>query len=187
MAIREIITLESHPEMLMQESERVPNQMFGSDLLKGYIVDLFDTMMSSLASAIAAIQIGIPYRIIAYGGKASVNFPDFAPEPRALINPMYTIIEDGLVVSAYEHCLSLPGRRGHTSRANKIAVTAQDEEGATLAFEAEGLLSLLLQHEIDHTQGKLFKECADEFGKISEFESKYGKNHHKHFQIIALP
>ncbi|MCP4475823.1 MAG: peptide deformylase [Gammaproteobacteria bacterium] len=186
MAIREIITLESHPDILMQESKRVPSEMFGSELLKSYITDLFDTMMASSAGGIAAIQVGVPCQIVVYGGKPSRNFPDFNLKPCTLINPAFTIINDGLAISTYEHCLSLPGRRGHTARANKIAVTAQDEEGAPVAFEAEGLLSLLLQHEIDHTHGKLFKDCCDEFGEISEFENKYGKNHHKSFKIIEL-
>ncbi|MEM9242833.1 MAG: peptide deformylase [Pseudomonadota bacterium] len=186
MAKKDIHTLDNNPDILTHEAKNVPDDMFNTPLLKNYVTDLFDTMASTMAGSISAVKIGIPYKIVAYGGKASVNFPEFHPEPKVLINADYEILNDGLGVSVYEHCTSLPGKRGHTVRANKINVTAQDIDGSPINFIAEGLLSVLLQHTIDHTYGKLFKDCADEFGDIAEFERKYGKSHHKQFSIVEL-
>jgi peptide deformylase len=74
---------------------------------------------------------------------------------QVLINPRI-ISSEGTVISEEEGCLSVPDFREDVKRASLILVEGLDREGKPLRIEAEGLLSLVLQHEIDHLNGKLF-------------------------------
>jgi peptide deformylase len=72
-----------------------------------------------------------------------------------LVNPR--IIEaEGQIVSENEGCLSVPDYRSDVKRAERVFVEGYDREGKPKRIEAEGLLSILLQHEIDHLEGRLF-------------------------------
>ena len=137
-------------------------------------------MNATKATGIAAPQIGIDKQIIAFGGKPSLNFPDFSVPFTVLINPTYAPIDDSKVI-VWEHCLSLPGKRGHTVRHARITYTGHDITGKEIKSEASGILAVLLQHEIDHTRGKLFPSFVpdpQEYGDISHFEETRGPDHH---------
>ena len=75
-------------------------------------------------------------------------------EPRVFINPEITR-KDGSTTSE-EGCLSVPGNYAKVERAEEITVKALNEEGEAFELDAEGLLAICIQHELDHLKGKLF-------------------------------
>ncbi len=115
------------------------------------IENMADTMYSAPGVGLAAIQAGIDKSIIIYD-------PDADSEKRgyqALINPK-VISTSGETVSENEGCLSVPDFRSDVPRAEKVVVEGLDREGKAVRIEADGLLSVILQHEIDHLNGILF-------------------------------
>jgi peptide deformylase len=72
-----------------------------------------------------------------------------------LINPKI-IAKDGQIISENEGCLSVPDYRADVPRAARILVEGVDRDGKPLRFDAEGMLAIVLQHEIDHLNGTLF-------------------------------
>ncbi|MCH9666181.1 MAG: peptide deformylase [Gammaproteobacteria bacterium] len=109
------------------------------------IDDMFETMADAEGIGLAAIQIGVPLRIAVIKTE----------EPIVLINPEITVLED-LMLTEEEGCLSLPGIRANISRPARIKVNAKDKQGNNFKLKADGLLSVCIQHEIDHMDGKLF-------------------------------
>jgi peptide deformylase len=114
--------------------------------LRRLIGDMVETMYHQIGIGLAAPQVGIPYRLLVMDdGKGGA---------RALINPIITG-RGGSVVDE-EGCLSLPGIFGDVERSKWISVQATDEDGKPIDFEAQGLLSRVIQHEMDHLDGVLF-------------------------------
>lgn len=123
--------------------------------IDGKVQDLIEAMAVTMYKApgigLAAIQVGHNKSLLVY---------DIAPKDEerslhVLINPKI-ISTEGTIISEDEGCLSVPDFRADVKRAAKILVEAYDREGKPLRIEAEGLLSLVLQHEIDHLNGVLF-------------------------------
>jgi peptide deformylase len=113
------------------------------------IADMFDTMYAEEGVGLAAPQVGISERIIV------VDPHDDETEPFALINP--EILQAGAETEKNEEgCLSIPGVRDLVERSVSVRVRGLTEHGDVREFEAEGLLSRILQHEIDHLNGVLF-------------------------------
>jgi peptide deformylase len=102
--------------------------------------------------ALAAIQIDIALRVIVirndFDNKDDRHF-------RAFINPVITKYE-GELLEDYEGCLSVPDLYGKVPRYNKVRIKALDLDGKPVRFSAEGFLARVFQHEIDHTNGKVF-------------------------------
>ena len=110
--------------------------------------DLFETMYHSSGIGLAATQIDVHLRVIV------VDVSRDKSSPRCLINPV--IQSKTGVVESKEGCLSVPETVDFVDRAENISVTAQAENGSEFTLEAEGLLAICIQHEIDHLDGKLF-------------------------------
>ena len=110
--------------------------------------DLFETMYHSSGIGLAATQIDVHLRVIV------VDVSRDKSSPRCLINPV--IQSKTGVVESKEGCLSVPETVDFVDRAENISVTAQAENGSEFTLEAEGLLAISIQHEIDHLDGKLF-------------------------------
>jgi peptide deformylase len=123
--------------------------------IDGIIAGLIDRMASIMYTAdgvgLAAIQVGIDKKIIVYDVKQN----DGSRNLQVLINPEIVSME-GERISENEGCLSLPDLRSNVKRAASVFVEGLDKEGNPLEIEAEGLLSVVLQHEIDHLNGVLF-------------------------------
>ncbi len=116
------------------------------------IDDLIETMHASNGLGLAAPQLGVAKRVIvAWDGEGDVI---------ALVNPQ--IKRRSGRQTGSEGCLSMPGLYGTVTRARKVVVTGLDRSGRTVAVEAEGLLARALQHEIDHLNGDLFIDLADD-------------------------
>jgi peptide deformylase len=124
------------------------------DELNTLIDDMFETMYDAPGIGLAATQVDVHKRLLIVDVSAENN------EPNALINP--EIIEkDGETVSE-EGCLSVPGYYEEVSRAEHIRVRYLDRKGEEAELEAEGLLAVCIQHEIDHLDGKLFVDYISE-------------------------
>jgi peptide deformylase len=105
---------------------------------------------------IAAPQIGVPLQITVFGFEKSARYPQAEPVPHTvLINPSIEYIGEE-TNKDWEGCLSLLGIRGLVTRYTKIRYKGYDIHGEMIQREASGFHARLVQHEIDHLQGKLF-------------------------------
>lgn len=124
------------------------------DELRTLVDDMFETMYAAPGIGLAATQVDVHKRLLV----ADVS-PD-KTEPHALINP--EIIEkDGEAITE-EGCLSVPGYYEEVTRAEHIRVRFLDRDGNEAEMEAEGLLAVCIQHEMDHLDGKLFVDYLSE-------------------------
>ena len=113
--------------------------------------DMLDTMYAAPGIGLAAPQVGVTQRIIV----ADVCKEESKREPRRLINPEIIWESDDLF--AYEEgCLSLPDQYSDVARPKEVGIRYLDEKGKKRELDAEGLLAVCLQHEMDHLDGILF-------------------------------
>ncbi|MCK5838134.1 MAG: peptide deformylase, partial [Desulfobacula sp.] len=150
MAILKILT---YPEKsLLQPSVKV--ETIDEDI-KQLTQDMGETMFSAPGIGLAAPQVGVNKRIIIYDPTAAnpdTENPDTensAKEFKALINPEI-IAASGSIVSEKEACLSVVDYSADVKRYKNVTVTALDIEGKKLEFDAQGILAIIMQHEIDH-------------------------------------
>ena len=119
--------------------------------LRALIDDMFETMYDAPGIGLAAIQIGVPKRIVTM----DLAKKDEEKEPQVFINPQ--IVWHSEEKSTYEEgCLSIPEYYEEVTRPKAVKVKYLDRNGKEHEVEADGLLATCLQHEIDHTNGILF-------------------------------
>jgi peptide deformylase len=124
------------------------------DELRTLVDDLFETMYAAPGIGLAATQVDVHKRLLV---------TDVSPdktEPHVLINPQI-IEKDGEAITE-EGCLSVPGYYEEVTRAEHIRVRFLDRDGNAAEMEAEGLLAVCIQHEMDHLDGKLFVDYLSE-------------------------
>ena len=126
----------------------VPVTSFDNDL-KRLIDNMFETMYEANGIGLAATQVDVHKRLLV------LDVSEERDDPKVFINPTIDVIESDLA-DYDEGCLSVPGFYETVSRPKKIKVSAQDKEGSQFEIEADGVLSVCIQHEIDHLDGKLF-------------------------------
>lgn len=119
-----------------------------NDETRQLIDDMFETMYDAPGIGLASIQVNVPQRVIV------VDVTEDRSEPLALINPEI-LTKDG-VEEMDEGCLSVPGVYETVQRADRVRVRFLDRDGNTVERDADGLLAVCIQHEIDHLDGKLF-------------------------------
>ncbi len=119
-----------------------------NDEIRNLVDDMFDTMKDEKGIGLAASQIDVHQRVVVMDVSEEQN------EPRVFINPEITHMEGSTV--SEEGCLSVPNNYAKVDRAEKVKVTALDRDGQPFELEAEGLLAICIQHELDHLKGKLF-------------------------------
>ncbi len=118
--------------------------------VNGLVEDLFDTLAEADGVGLAAPQIGVSRRVIV----VDISGAEALQPPVALINP---VVEAGPGTAiAEEGCLSIPEVYGEVSRPTEVTISALDHEGCPVEFPAEGFFARVLQHEIDHLDGRLF-------------------------------
>jgi peptide deformylase len=100
---------------------------------------------------LAAIQVGWNKSLLIY----DISPRDENRDLKVIVNPKI-IASEGEILSEDEGCLSVPDFRADVKRASQILVEGVDREGSPLKIEADGLLAIVLQHEIDHLNGTLF-------------------------------
>jgi len=125
-----------------------------TDGIRALVSDMAETMYAARGVGLAAPQVGRPIRLIL----VDAGGPDERNDLRVFINPRLTVL-DPTKVEEEEGCLSVPfNYRAPVNRAAKVAVDALDLDWNPVHVEAEGLLAVCLQHELDHLEGKVFLE-----------------------------
>ena len=119
-----------------------------TDEIRQLVADMLSTMYDAPGVGLAASQVDVHKRIIV------VDISKERNDPHAFINPEIEIIGGTQLLD--EGCLSIPGFYEAVSRADRIRVSALDEHGESFTLEADGYLSVCIQHECDHLEGKLF-------------------------------
>jgi peptide deformylase len=118
--------------------------------IRKLVRDLAETMYAAPGVGLAATQVNVHKRVIV------IDISEHKDELRAFINPELLAAEGE--AECEEGCLSVPGYYDKVTRAARIRVRAKDEHGAMFEYDAEGLLAVCIQHEMDHLQGKVFVE-----------------------------
>ena len=137
--------------------------------LERLVDDMFETMYQANGIGLAATQVDIHKRLLV------LDTSEERDNPQVFVNPIIEIIESDL--SEYdEGCLSVPGFYETISRPKKIKVEAQNCGGEKFSIEAEGILSVCIQHEIDHLDGKLFVDYLSSL-KRNRIRDKLQKDH----------
>ncbi|WP_342360065.1 peptide deformylase [Terrarubrum flagellatum] len=144
--IRPILSI---PDPVLREKS-APVEKFDDELRK-LAADMLETMYKAPGIGLAAIQVGIPKRLLVI----DLAKKDEPPQPQIFVNPEITAKSEEKAIYE-EGCLSIPEYYEEVERPSRVTVRYQDEHGAEKTVEAEGLLSTCLQHEIDHLDGKLF-------------------------------
>ncbi|QBZ82161.1 Peptide deformylase 1 [Hydrogenovibrio crunogenus] len=119
-----------------------------TDELDKLIDEMFYTMYDAPGIGLAAPQVAVQQRLIV------VDISETKDEPIALLNP--EIVKTAGKITWEEGCLSIPGIYAKVDRPSDILVRGMDRDGKTIEFEANELLAVCIQHEIDHLNGKLF-------------------------------
>ena len=133
-----------------------PVTAFDTPELQTLVADLFDTMAAENGAGLAAPQIGVSLAVVAFGFDVNPRYPDAEPVPRTvLVNPGITPLSDEME-EGWEGCLSVPGIFADVTRSNDICVRALDRTGQPFELTTDGLLSVCVQHEMDHLDGLLF-------------------------------
>ena len=146
MALRDILVIPD--KRLRMKSE--PVKALDKEVA-ALIADMFETMYAAPGIGLAAIQIGVPKRVITM----DLAKKDDPAEPLVFINPEIVWSSDDK--ATYEEgCLSIPEYYEEVERPKSVRVKFLDRDGKPQEIEADGLLATCLQHEIDHTNGVLF-------------------------------
>ena len=117
--------------------------------LKNLADDMLYTMYEAKGIGLAATQVDHHIRLVV------MDLSDDRNEPRVFVNPSYTVLKNHNLFEFEEGCLSIPGFNETISRPDKIELKWQDINGREHIDEPEGLLTVCIQHEIDHLEGKL--------------------------------
>ncbi|MFP5440106.1 MAG: peptide deformylase [Gammaproteobacteria bacterium] len=118
------------------------------DALRALIDDMFETMYAAPGIGLAATQVNVHKRLLV------IDISDEKNQPMVFINPEFEPISGEQEYN--EGCLSVPGYYDNVTRHDRIRVRALDRLGQPFELEADGLLSVCIQHEMDHLDGKLF-------------------------------
>jgi peptide deformylase len=144
-----LLTIREYPDPILRKKSE-PVTSWGADL-ETLIRDMSETLYSVPGLGLAAVQVGIPLRLFLY----DMNIQDKKGKPAltVLINPV--IIQTEGEIREEEGCLSLPEYREIVVRADRVTVKALNRKGKEIEVVGDGLLSRLIQHEMDHLNGVL--------------------------------
>ena len=146
MALRQILT---EPNKTLREKS-LPVEIVDNDLRK-LMDDMLETMYAAPGIGLAAIQIGVPKRVIVL----DIDQKEGQKNPLFFINP--EIVKKSQTNSIYEEgCLSVPGQFAEIERPENCHIKYLDYRGEAKEIEAKGMLATCIQHEIDHLEGVLF-------------------------------
>ena len=160
MTLRQILTEPN--EILRKKSLPVDNVDKDLQILMD---DMLETMYAAPGIGLAAIQVGIPKRIIVL----DIEQKEGQKKPLFLVNP--EIIQKSKNLSTYEEgCLSVPGQFAEIDRPDKCHVKYLDYYGEKKEINAEGMLATCIQHEIDHLEGILFIDYLSKLKKTMIIE-----------------
>ena len=140
------------------------------DNLKKLVRDMTETMYAAPGVGLAATQVDVHKQVIV------VDVSERRDSLVVLVNP--EVVEAWGVSDIEEGCLSVPGIYDTVERAERIRVRAWDQNGNAFTLEAQGLLSVCIQHEMDHLKGKVFVEYLSQL-KQTRVRAKLAKQQRK--------
>ena len=155
MSVKTILTEPN--KLLRQVSEPVKSV---GDSEKQLMDDMLETMYAANGIGLAAIQIGVPKRIIVM----DISKDDKKKDPRYFVNPVI-IKKDSLEATYEEGCLSVPNQFAEINRPSKCEVEYLNYNGEKKILNAEGILATCIQHEMDHLEGILFIDYLSKLKK----------------------
>ena len=164
MALRTILEF---PDMRLR-TIATPVINFDSSL-SSLIKDMLETMYSAGGIGLAATQIDVHQRILV------IDVSENRDKPQIFVNPTFTV-SDQQNLDYDEGCLSIPGFYETISRPKKVVIHSQDQHGKHFDLEADGILAVCIQHEIDHLDGKLMVDYISRL-KGNRIRSKLEKKH----------
>ena len=164
MALRTILEF---PDMRLR-TIATPVINFDSSL-SSLIKDMLETMYSAGGIGLAATQIDVHQRILV------IDVSENRDKPQIFVNPTFTV-SDKQNLDYDEGCLSIPGFYETISRPKKVVIHSQDQHGKHFDLEADGILAVCIQHEIDHLDGKLMVDYISRL-KRNRIRSKLEKKH----------
>ncbi len=168
--------------ILRKKAEPVPEKMFGTEKLSSIIADMAEALDKELDGvALAAPQIAVPYRIFIVRKDRTLPLPPMpseekrlpqrTPEVEVYINP--EIVKTSRKrQKADEGCLSVRGMYGTTKRHERVTVRAEREDGSRFTRGAGGLLAQIFEHEVDHLNGILFIDHAENLVELTPHEKQ---------------
>ncbi|MGD9843366.1 MAG: peptide deformylase [Steroidobacteraceae bacterium] len=136
--------------------------------LRQLIDDMIETMYAANGVGLAATQVNVHQRLVV------IDVSEERNQAQAFVNPEI-ISREGVEISE-EGCLSVPGTYEEVERAERVMVRALDRNGVQFELQAEGLLAVCIQHELDHLQGKLFVDYLSDL-KRTRIRKKLDKEH----------
>ena len=155
MALRQILT---EPNKILREKSLIVDKV--DEELQKLMSDMLETMYAAPGIGLAAIQVGVPKRVIVL----DISQKDGPRDPMYFINP--EIIKKSNNNSTYEEgCLSVPGQFAEIDRPDKCHVKYLDYNGQAKEIKAEGMLATCIQHEMDHLEGILFIDYLSKLKK----------------------
>ncbi len=141
-----ILNILEYPDPRLR-TKAVPVETVDAEIQR-LVDDLFETMYAAPGIGLAATQVDVHKRVLV------VDCTENREAPLCFINPQLVATEGDC--DSEEGCLSVPGYTETVSRAEQIRVRALNREGETFEMDADGLLAVCIQHEMDHLDGKLF-------------------------------
>ena len=174
MAILKIARM-GHP-ILATPARLVPDPK--SPEIRRLVNDMVETMMDANGAGLAAPQVHVPLRVVVFQAPDGRADPGLADEERfdhtapltVLINPEIAIL-DPTPEGGWEGCLSVPGLRGYVERPRHIRYKGFGLDGKVIERTARGFHARVVQHEVDHLDGKLYPGRMDDLSKLI-FESE---------------
>ena len=136
------------------------------DSIRKLVADMAETMYEAPGIGLAATQVDVHQRVVV------IDVSEDKSALLALINP--EIISRSGEQVCEEGCLSVPGIYDKVTRAEQVRVRAQNQKGETFELDAEGLLAVCIQHELDHLDGKVFVEYLSKL-KQNRIKDKLAK------------
>ncbi len=144
--------------------------------VKQLVEDMLETMYDAKGIGLAATQVNVHKRVIVIDVSEEKN------DPICLINP--DILEQEGDEESEEGCLSVPGFFENVKRAESITVQALNQQGESFQINADGLLAVCIQHEMDHLLGKLFVDYLSTL-KRKRIQTKLEKEHKRQRQQVS--
>jgi peptide deformylase len=170
------LTILEYPDpRLRTRAARVPAVDAG---LRQLIDDMLETMYAAKGVGLAATQVNVHLRLLV------ADVSEQKDAPLVFVNP--EILAREAAGTMQEGCLSVPGFYEDVERAQRIRVRALDRDGATFELDAEGLLAVCVQHEMDHLEGKLFVDYLSEL-KRTRIRRKLEKDQRQRTQEGVRP
>ena len=165
MALREIVTIPN--EVLRRKARPVTD--FGDDL-QTLVDDMVETMRQAPGVGLAAPQVGISLRVIVveFGDEEDEDIP---PKLYMVINPEIQRASRDMVMGV-EGCLSIPGLAGEVDRHETVTVRGQSRRGQPFKLKASGWLARIFQHEVDHLDGVLFTDRAEQVWRLEDLDAE---------------